>query len=570
GWSLALSMGVLLCSAAAQAGAPPPKLIVAISVDQFSAGLFEQYRPTFSGGLARMAGEGVVFPNGYQSHAATETCPGHSTILTGRHPSGTGIVANAWYGEPGDKPQKIYCVSDDSTTVPGRDEGRGPAKLRVSTLGEWLHQANAASRTVAVSGKDRAAITLAGHDPTAVFWWDDEKGFNTYVPAGQSADERLKPVAAFNDEIARRWAKGPPRWKPIDKRCNALYGSHAYGALNLEHRVPPVLPLDPGKPLRDDKAFKSWLRASPELDRITLELAGHLAEQYELGRRDATDVLAISLSATDYVGHRYGNQGPEMCEQMAALDRMLGDFLERLDDRKLSYLVVLTADHGAMDAAERVAERGIDAERLPGTEEAFVARLNEAVRDDLNKSLPAKGKLDVDPFYGDAQALYLTRKVDAKLKPKLIASARAWLEKEPKIAAVFSKDEALAGLPPANKPVDELTLLERFAESTDAERSGDLQIAWQPYIAAGEPKKIGDTIAGHGSPWNYDRRVPIVFWWPDARGFEQYLPIETVDIAPTLAAIVGVVTPPVDGRCRDLDRGAASTCALAKSAPARP
>ena len=143
----------------ALAAAPPPKLIVAIAVDQFSANLFEQYRPTFSGGLARLS-EGVVFANGYQSHAATETCPGHSTLLSGRHPSATGIIANDWWAPDG---RKVYCVDDATMTVPGRSAGRGPANLKVTTLGEWLRAADPASRTVAVSGKDRAAIMMAGH-----------------------------------------------------------------------------------------------------------------------------------------------------------------------------------------------------------------------------------------------------------------------------------------------------------------------------------------------------------------------------------------------------------------------
>ena len=139
----------LVCAAPpALAAAPPPKLIVAISVDQFSANLFEQYRSTFSGGLARLTKEGVVFPNGYQSHAATETCPGHSTLLSGRHPSATGIIANDWWAPDG---RRIYCVDDTTTTVPGRSKGRGPVHLRVSTLGEWLRAADPASRTVAAT-----------------------------------------------------------------------------------------------------------------------------------------------------------------------------------------------------------------------------------------------------------------------------------------------------------------------------------------------------------------------------------------------------------------------------------
>lgn len=536
------------------ADAPPePKLIVTLTVDQFSAGIFDQYRGQFSGGLRRLIDQGVVFPNGYQTHAATETCPGHSTILTGRHPSATGIIGNGWLNaETG---AKVYCVEDATTTVPGRPKDpRGPSHLRSSTLGEWLKARNAASRTVAVSGKDRAAITMAGHDPTAVFWWDDERGFNTYVPHGGDEAERLAPVKAFNEALTQRWTQSRPRWAPLKESCSALNGKQTYGEMTVDHRVPTSWkPLDPSKPWREDPAFKTWFKASPGLDRITLDLAVSLLERYKLGRGVSTDVLAISLSATDYVGHRYGNQGPEMCDQLAHLDRILGAFLTKLDALKLPYVVALTADHGAADAAERVAQRGFSTHRFVSD---LVADTNKAVREALS--------LTYDPLKGDAQGLYVTRRdtADAALRERIATVALAAVITRPDVVAAFTKEAVLQIQLPINKPADELSLIERFAESVDAERSPDILIALQPYLSLGKPKAPENYIAGHGSPWNYDRRVPILFWWPGVQGYEQYLPIETVDIAPTLAALVGLSIPPVDGRCLDLNRGAGSTCPL--------
>src|SRR5579864_1149803 len=257
--------------APATVAAEKPTLIVAISVDQFSAGIFDQYRAHFKGGLRRMIDEGVVFPNGYQTHAATETCPGHSTLLTGKHPSGTGIIANEWIGPDG---QKTYCVSDPSMTVPGRPKApRGPANLRASTLGEWLKSQDPASRVVAVSGKDRAAINMSGHNPDAVFWWDDELGFNTYVGPGVDANERLAPVKAFNESIAQRWKKKLPAWTPLDKSCARLNSEGTYdGTWHISHHVPPDWHLtNQSQPFREDAAFKTWVRASPILDELTLE-----------------------------------------------------------------------------------------------------------------------------------------------------------------------------------------------------------------------------------------------------------------------------------------------------------
>lgn len=530
-----------LATAAAATPPPRPKLVVAIAVDQFSAALFDQYRGRFTGGL-RLLQQGVVYPSGYQSHAATETCPGHSTILTGRHPNATGIVANVWYDR--NLGRQVYCMEDPAMTVPGRDTApRGPANLKVSTLGEWLKATSPQSRVFAISGKDRGAINMAGHDPDGVFWWDDERGFNTYVPAGATAEARLAPVAGFNAALLARWQKTPPAWRSAGKACPAG-DSDTFGKLTIDHRVPPA----GGDGAWNEPAGLRYLRASPTLDQVTLDAAQGLIDRFRLGGGTAPDLIAISLSATDYVGHRYGSQGVEMCDQLAHLDRALGVFLDRLAASKVPVLVVLTADHGSIDAAERVAARGFPAQRIASNP---LAEVSAAVQAEL--------KLEYQPLAGDAQQIVIAHfgEVDARVDAKIEAAAVRLLRARPDVAAVFTSAEVAAAVPPPGKPVDELTLAERLHESFDLARSGDIQVVYKPYASDGAPAVRGDYVAGHGSAWNYDRRVPMLFWWPGASGFEQSLPVETVDIAPTLAAVLGVPTPAVDGRCLDLDISAA-------------
>src|SRR6185295_4014387 len=151
-------------SIAPSASAAPPRLMIVISVDQFSAELWNEYRPQFTGGLARLA-SGVVFRNGFQSHAATETCPGHSTILTGDRPARNGIIVNSWVDQSAVRADKtIYCAEDE--TVPGSSSSNytvSPRQLKVPTLGELLKARSPASRSVAVAGKDRAAVMMGGH-----------------------------------------------------------------------------------------------------------------------------------------------------------------------------------------------------------------------------------------------------------------------------------------------------------------------------------------------------------------------------------------------------------------------
>ena len=184
----------------AEPTAPQPKLIVAISVDQFSTDLFNEYRANFTGGLKRLA-DGVAFPNGYQSHAATETCPGHSTVLTGMHPTETGIPANDWINpETG---QEVYCLAAPQNHLAhGRDDTDngpvGPEQLRATTLGDWLKAVSPESKVVAVSGKDRGAITLAGHQGDGAFWLTEGFGFDFNRCACTFA---VIPVA--NTQIAR-------------------------------------------------------------------------------------------------------------------------------------------------------------------------------------------------------------------------------------------------------------------------------------------------------------------------------------------------------------------------------
>ena len=532
-------------SGASQAAPPPPqpKLIVAIAIDQFSAELFQRYRPSYTGGLKRLS-DGIAF-TGYQSHAATETCPGHSTILTGRHPAATGIIANSWFDVKSGS--NVYCVAVRGTADP---DARGPQNLRVSTFGEWLKQAQPQARVVSISGKDRAAIMLGGHKADEVYWWNDGVGFTTSAFAGPATAAVTAPALAFNKALFARWKAAPPRLWPteIPAACQALEQPHSFGKLQLSGKVPPELSLtvESGDFLhRTD--FQDQLRVSPIFDPMTIDFVDQTIDRLHLGQGPATDLLAVSLSSTDYIGHRYGNGGAEMCVQMAAVDQALGKLLAKLDSLGVPYVVALTADHGGVDAAERASEHGIDAHRIDPV--GFVKRLNDALKAQLG--------LGFEPIVGDdPQQLSINVGPDEALRAKVRDASIAWLKQQPEVAAAFNAEEVAAAAPPRGKPADRLSVLERFHESYDRERSGDIQVQFSQYATLGMPRGPGDTVAGHGSPWDYDRRVPILFWWPGATPDDRKESAETVDIAPTLAAIAHVPTPTVDGKCLEMVAGA--------------
>lgn len=522
---------------------PAPKLVLAISVDQFSADLFAQYRRHYTGGLKRLQ-EGAVFPSGYQSHAATETCPGHSTLLTGTHPARNGIIANNWF-DPGiaraDK--RIYCsedLSDPAST--SRDPVVSASLLKVPTLGEWMKRANPASRNVAVSAKDRAVVMMGGHQIDAGYWW---KGSAFVTFKGR---ELSPAVQAQNAAVAKVLKSGAPALNPRPW-CGAQDRAIAVGKSTVGTGR---FKLEPG-------AKGDALRISPRMDQATAELAIRLVDEMKLGQGAAPDLLSVSLSATDYIGHAVGNEGVEMCIQMAEVDAAIGKLLAHLDARGIDYAVVLSADHGGLDAPERSNQQALPA----------AVRVDDALRPDrLAKAITARTGISAKQgplLYADGASgdFYVNRGLSAQEKDRVIDALVSIARAHPQVAAVYTNGE-LARMPMPTANAQDWSILDRVRASFDAERSGDVLILLDRAVTPIPEPMPGAYIATHGSVYDYDRRVPMLFWRKGLTPFEQGAPVETVDIAPTLAALVGVKTPDGtwDGRCLDLDGGERDTCAV--------
>jgi predicted AlkP superfamily pyrophosphatase or phosphodiesterase len=531
----ALSLVALAVPSTAQDAPAPPRLLVVISVDQLSADLFAEYRARFSGGLARLQ-QGGVFPSGYQSHAATETCPGHSTILTGNRPARTGIVANDWIDLAAARADTtVYCAEDESVAgSTSSDYTVSDRHLLVPTLGERMKAADPATRVVSVAGKDRAAVMMGGHTVDELWWWNGSK-FASY--AG-----RVEPgaVARTNRAVAARLAQAQPATPMIDQCADRSR------AITVEDG----LVMGAGRFARaagDAKAF----RASPESDAAVLALAAALIYDMKLGQGPATDIISIGASATDYVGHGFGTQGSEMCLQLMALDASLGDFLTRLDATGVDYMVALTADHGGLDMAERSRiEAAPDAQRIARSfDRAAIAKAANA----------AAGTPDGSVVFNGSE-IYLDRTLTAEQRGKLTGLLVAAIGRQPQVADVFTRAQIEAAPAPAGPP-ESWSTLARVKANHYPPRSGDLYIVLEPRVTPIADPGPG-YVATHGSVWDYDRRVPMLFWRKGMAGFEQPLGVETVDIAPTLASVIGLKLAPgeVDGRCLDLDPGASSTC----------
>jgi hypothetical protein len=521
---------------------PHPKLIVTLVVDQYSADLFSEYRSLYEPkvqGMARLAG-GVVFPRGHQGHAATETCPGHSTILTGDRPARTGIVANEWQVatlprmDNGRETFAVYCVEK-----PG-DKGSDARKkvisvdaLQVPTLGDRMKAHDPSSRVVAVGGKDRAAVLLGGHNADLTLWWTD-KGFATYE--GKEATIPREIAERVNAGV--RSSYGQRTVPKLPPRCAAMSQPVKVGPASVGTLAPT------------DANSKRW-RATPAMDSFTVDAALAAVKALSLGQRDSTDLLAVSFSANDYVGHYFGTEGPEMCAIQLALDQSVGRLLSALDKTRVSYVVVLTADHGGLDIPERNRPRSLPAaQRI--SPDVFPGNMGAAVAKELG--LESTVLLGGEEFAND---VFLSPAVPADKRVAVIETVVRRYSAHPQVEQVFTRNELIAASPPTT-PVDEWTLLDRAKASFNPLRSGDLVVLLKPHVTTYLPPRNVDTdyIASHGSAWGYDRRVPILFWWQGIAGFEQPAAVETVDIAPTLASLIGLQVPAgeFDGRVLQLVR----------------
>ena len=517
--------------------APPPKLIVALSIDQLPADLYDEYRPLLLGGIGRLS-NGVAFRNGYQSHNATETCPGHSTIMTGSRPSRTGIIANYWFDLSQSRSDRgVYCAEDERVTGSSSTSYTvSPYHLRVPTLGDLLKRVQPGSRNVAVAGKDRSAVMMGGRAVDQRWYWDGK----TFVTDLKGV-AMPRSVAAAKQAVANAVAQDRPALE-MPAPCQA------------KSQVVPIegggAPVGAGAFARkggDPRTFRN----SPEFDGATLALAARLLEEMQLGRGPSTDIISIGLAGADIIGHSFGTGGAEMCLQLFSLDRDLGDFFRLLDSKGIDYLVVMTADHGGQDIPER--------RRLQGVPNA--ARVDaKLTAKDIGAEIGAKLGLKGPVLYGEGSFgdMYVDRSLSPREQARAKAAAIAAFRAHPQVEAVFTKEQ-LAATPSPTSPPDQWSMVERARASFDAERSGDFVVLLKRDITP-----IANTTsyaATHGSPWDYDRRVPILFW---RRGMVPSLrteAIETVDIMPTLAASIGLVVDPqsIDGECLTAVPGIACT-----------
>lgn len=525
--------GFILLMSLPLAALAPPRLTVVISVDQLSADLVSRLGQDLPGGLGRLLREGTHFVAAYHEHGYTETGPGHSVLLSGRHPAHTGITENNWY-DPATK-KWVYCVGDPGVQTLGlvKAEGSSARWFQGTTLAGWLKEQAPGARVFTVSGKDRSAILMAGRKADAVYWFEGGAGFTTSTAYARALPDWLvEHNRAFNAELEDRSLL----WAPLEPAEAGSPVDYQLPGRTLTAGLPRLLK-GVGMPM--DEAFWSRFRPSPMFDEAIMGTAEALLRAEGLGAPGRTDLLVVGLSATDYIGHRFGNAGPEMRDQIKRLDRRLSQFLGRILERDPGAWVVLAADHGCTDFCERLQQQGIAARR--GSHKEWLARVEQQVAQVLG--VPG-------PFFhaksGSMQLWLREEALKAKLRTRaeILAAAVMVLRGQPEIAGAWTQEEIASKVLDPEAGPRQRGIPERVKLSVVPGRSGDILLALAPFFTFDEPPDV----VSHGSPWDYDRRIPLVFWgpWRPERRTE---PVRTVDLAPTLAKELGLrPAEPVDGR----------------------
>lgn len=479
-----------------------------------------------------MIDSGAYFRQAAYPYSATETCPGHTTIATGALPRSHGIVANGWYDRASQR--SVVCTTDVTkpVTIGGGDvyESHGPVFMRLPTLADELRaQSSTGARVVSLSLKARASIAMAGHGGQSVAWLEDAGSWATSTTYGSvaslAADKfvRAHPVDRDYERV----------WKLL--RTPATYSFVDDG---LAEQAPDgwttTFPHSLSRPAGPDRIFFDNWRRTPFSDEYLGQMAAALSA--DLGRGTGTDMLAVSFSATDYVGHRFGPRSLEVQDTLARLDITIGTLLDALDIfvGRGRYVVALTADHGVAPLPEQQTAFGIDAGRVAAVD------IQTAIANALK---PAIGSTPIfmpgsTESGNNTSDIYFTADTLAKLQSSAAVRRTVTdaVERVPGIAkAYWAADVQNAG-------PDSAAELRSIALSYSADRNGDLMIVTKPYWIGSS----GGT--GHGTSYAYDQRVPVVLSGFGIRPGRYDDSASPADIAPTLAHLAGITLAHADGR----------------------
>lgn len=520
---LAISLSCMRATATAE-GAPmiplsaaPPKLVVLIAVDQLRGDMLTRYASQLRGGYARLM-RGAWFVNAFQDHGNTETAPGHASMMSGRFPASTGITSNAT-----GVVDARYALID---ALPN-EVGASPERFLGTTLYDWIAAAHRGSRALSVSMKDRSAILMTGRAKQDVYWYSASGRFTT---SSYYRDSLPTWVREFNARrIPHRYAGA--EWRLLlDESAYPEPDTVQYENQGRANVFPHLFP-------EDSAVAASLLRATPAMDSVTALFALEGLRRTGIGQGPHTDVLNVSFSATDVIGHTYGPDSREAHDNELRLDQTIGWFLDslyRLRDSS-TVIIALTADHGVQPIPELARQRG----EATG-DQGLRVNIREQIRA-VRAGLRA-ANADTAAFLYDGETVALDRAALAAARVDADSLLDAFAREVKRVPGVLRVDR-MRDMRRADFAVD--AIARRWAHQFPPTSAVELVITltkyslWVPYTAT------------HGSPHDLDAHVPVIFYGPGIRAGRYTAFARVVDIAPTLAQVVGVrALQPLDGVVR--------------------
>ena len=521
----------LHCTAAGQTS-PPPRLVVVITLDQFPYEYLVRFGPWFGkGGFRRLMTDGANFTNASYKHAVTLTGPGHAVILSGTYGNQNGIIANTWYDIG--RHASVYCVDDAAVTVVGcSGTGKSPALFVGSTYGDELRITTGfRAKTVAVSHKDRAAILTGGKLANGAYWMSDSSFVSStyYMHALPGWARAFNASGAINACFGRVWNARVPQaaFEGLDPDDVPWED----GANGLGRTFPHRITGDNRSVITS--SFYHAMIESPYGNEVLASFAKAAVRGEELGKRGVTDLLAVSFSSTDYVGHAFGPHSREELELTVATDSIIADFLSFLDAElgAGSYIAVLTSDHGVAPMPEYITAHrpGWDAGRVPT--DSIAGRCERALEARWGK--PASGFRWIEKTTD--RNIYLRRQVLQEFRVPAEAAAAAAavaLAGLRGIAGAYTRGEIESGAPHA-------VLGGKLQRSYYPSRSGDLVYVLKPYFLQGS-ESVGTS---HGEPYEYSAHVPLIIMGAGIRPGMYPMEASPADLAPTLSVLTGVELP---------------------------
>ena len=492
--------------------AAKPRLVVFITIDQMRADYFTRFEKQLTGGLKRLRTGGAFFVNGSLDHAITETAPGHASVMSGRFPVHTGIVMNS---------RGVNGVPDGQVLGGRQNETASPARFKGTVLTDWMKAADRNTKWFSVSRKDRGAILPVGKNRGDVYWYDGGGGFTSstyYMGALPSWVKDFNAKKIPQSYAGKMWDLLRPASEyvePDSVGIEAIPGGYDYA-------FPHPFPTDAA---RTAAAFANY----PAMDEYTLKFALQGVRELELGADPKrTDMLAVSLSTTDAVGHRFGPDSRELHDQILRVDQMLGSFLDSLDAMRGAgtFVVALTADHGMTPFPTLNSPNypNADAKRvsLERPWSAFIQRLADAAIDTsavvMEESMVVLAKPD--------EFAYGPRSADVMLG----GLAKDLLRVQGVLRVDLMKDLA-------NADTVQDTIARRWLHMVAPNSNVRMIVTLTPYSYW-----LSTTYATHGSPHDSDANVPVLFWGPGVTPGQFADVVRVVDMAPTLAAIL-VIKP---------------------------